>query len=210
MNKLMRIEWVIECHSSASKSPWNDCVIHALKMVPRCVFFSFPFPSVEWFRAYWAPFSLKWSEISLFFFQINGKIYSERREVLKEPGYAVVPKGGVYYRAPIPLFPKLLDHVSLSVLSVIWNLIFFHLIYFSMILNIIFLFPENTPFLFKHVYPNVLNKRIAFPTNMASIVMAILKATVGKDEKWWRTNLRKAMLQMSNFVQWLSVKSSRS
>ena len=70
-----------------------------------------------------------------------------------------------------------------------------------MILNIIFLFPENTPFLFKHVYPNVLNKRIAFPTNMASIVMAILKATVGKDEKWWRTNLRKAMLQMSNFVQ---------
>ena len=49
-----------------------------------------------------------------------------------------------------------------------------------MILNIIFLFPENTPFLFKHVYPNVLNKRRAFPTNMASIVMAILKATVGK------------------------------
>ena len=49
-----------------------------------------------------------------------------------------------------------------------------------MILNIIFLFPDNTPFLFKHVYPNVLNKRITFPTSMASIVMAILKATVGK------------------------------
>ena len=54
------------------------------------------------------------------------------------------------------------------------------MIYFSMILNIIFLFPENTPFLFKHVYPNVLNKRITFPTSMASIVTAILKATVGK------------------------------
>ena len=49
-----------------------------------------------------------------------------------------------------------------------------------MILNIIFLFPDNTPFLFKHVYPNVLNKRMTFPTSMASIVMAILKATVGK------------------------------
>ena len=49
-----------------------------------------------------------------------------------------------------------------------------------MILNIIFLFPDNTPFLFKHVYPNVINKRITFPTSMASIVMAILKAAVGK------------------------------
>ena len=49
-----------------------------------------------------------------------------------------------------------------------------------MILNIIFPFPQNTPFSFRHFYPNVLNKRILFPTNMASIVMAILKATVGK------------------------------
>jgi len=49
-----------------------------------------------------------------------------------------------------------------------------------MILNIIFPFPQNTPFLFRHIYPKVLNKRIPFPTNMASIVMAILKATVGK------------------------------
>ena len=36
MNKLMRIEWVseweIECHSSASKSPWHDYVIHELKI----------------------------------------------------------------------------------------------------------------------------------------------------------------------------------
>ena len=35
MNKLMRIEWVsewvIECHSSAPKSPWHDYVIHELK-----------------------------------------------------------------------------------------------------------------------------------------------------------------------------------
>ena len=31
MNKLMRIECVIECHSSASKSPWHDYVIHELK-----------------------------------------------------------------------------------------------------------------------------------------------------------------------------------
>ena len=27
----MRIECVIECHSSASKSPWHDYVIHELK-----------------------------------------------------------------------------------------------------------------------------------------------------------------------------------
>ena len=49
-----------------------------------------------------------------------------------------------------------------------------------MILNIIFPFSQNTPFLFRHFYPKVLNKRIPFPTNMASIVMTILKATVGK------------------------------
>ena len=40
MNKLIRIEWVsewvIECHSSASKSPWHDYVIHELKKrIPR-------------------------------------------------------------------------------------------------------------------------------------------------------------------------------
>ena len=43
MNKLMRIdrvsewvsEWVIECHSNASKSPWHDYVIHELK---TCLF----------------------------------------------------------------------------------------------------------------------------------------------------------------------------
>ena len=39
MNKLMRIEWVsewvIECHSSASKSPWHDYVIHELKTTLR-------------------------------------------------------------------------------------------------------------------------------------------------------------------------------
>ena len=28
-------EWVIECHSSASKSPWHDYVIHELKMARR-------------------------------------------------------------------------------------------------------------------------------------------------------------------------------
>ena len=49
-----------------------------------------------------------------------------------------------------------------------------------MMLNIIFPFPQNTPFSLRHFYPNVLNKRILFPTNMASTVMAILKATVGK------------------------------
>ena len=44
MNKLLRIEWVsewvsdwvIECHSSASESPWHDYVIHELKMKLVC------------------------------------------------------------------------------------------------------------------------------------------------------------------------------